>query len=37
MVHISLSEFLAVGLELFAEIVHRDIANIIVFGNGSGV
>jgi hypothetical protein len=37
MVHIIVSEFLAVRLEVFVGIVHWIIANMIVFGNGSGV
>lgn len=32
MINISMSEFLSVRLQLFAEIVHWDIANMIVLG-----
>lgn len=36
MVHLNMREFLAVRLELLAEIMHGDIVNTLVFDNGSG-
>lgn len=37
MVHTNVRAFLAVKLELLAEIVHRDVAEALVFCSGSGM